>query len=506
MNTRHPFVAAVFLSTLILDVVVEVSASPLGEAGSYCCTQRNHDAWTEIATEVDVVVVGGGVAGLTAINTLLNHNVTDVVLLEAQDRLGGRVRTYRQDGVVVEDGAEWIHGDERNALHRLASSLLELDENPPADDDWDWHWVTEEGQPGRVLDYAKLMKLFEETEQPGLLEPYYDTGYGYYYLDRFPEVFPPSTPHQEGLLHYLHQIVNSDEGTGSWLDMSAEDADQYEHQGEDFQWKNGYDTLITYLKETIPETVVHLSTPVTQVVWDCPEFPSQALVVTQNGKAFRARYILVTVPSAYLQKNHLTMFQPRLPSDFLHNLEGVRLGVANKIQVGWAEPWWGKGLYALDILWSHFNLPPHMCWLYSVVSAFSVHQQKAVVELFVTGNSSLYMEELQEDEVKDHVMHLIRKASGQAVPEPTFFRRTRWSRDPWTLGSYATYITVEGHEAGLRNHSQLAQPIKNSAGHTVLLWAGEHTHNTRYGTVDGAMDTGNAEALRILGLLKPSSP
>ena len=39
----------------------------------------------------------------------------------------------------------------------------------------------------------------------------------------------------------------------------------------------------------------------------------------------------------------------------------------------------------------------------------------------------------------------------------------------------------------------------------VLLWAGEHTHNTRYGTVDGAMDTGNTEALRILGLLKWSS-
>ena len=51
---------------------------------------------TEKAKEVDVVVVGGGVAGLTALNTLLQHNLTNVVLLEAQDRLGGRVRTYRQ--------------------------------------------------------------------------------------------------------------------------------------------------------------------------------------------------------------------------------------------------------------------------------------------------------------------------------------------------------------------------------------------------------------------------
>lgn len=45
-----------------------------------------------------MVVVGGGVAGLTALNTLLQNNVTNVVLLEAQDRLGGRVRTFRQGG------------------------------------------------------------------------------------------------------------------------------------------------------------------------------------------------------------------------------------------------------------------------------------------------------------------------------------------------------------------------------------------------------------------------
>ena len=44
------------------------------------------------------------------------------------------------------------------------------------------------------------------------------------------------------------QTVNDDEGTGSWLEMSAEDADHYLYQGDDFQWKNGYDTLITHLK------------------------------------------------------------------------------------------------------------------------------------------------------------------------------------------------------------------------------------------------------------------
>ncbi|MPC17233.1 L-amino-acid oxidase [Portunus trituberculatus] len=102
---------------------------------------------TEKVTEVEVVVIGGGVAGLTAINTFLDHNVTDVVLLEAQDRLGGRVKTHRQD----------------------------------------WQWVTEEGQPGNVRDYDKLMMLLEETEEAGVLESYYNTSYGQYFLDRWVE-------------------------------------------------------------------------------------------------------------------------------------------------------------------------------------------------------------------------------------------------------------------------------------------------------------------------------
>ena len=45
--------------------------------------------------------------------------------------------------------------------------------------------MTEEGQPGRYRDYEKLMMLLEETEEAGVLVPYYDTSYGQYFLDRW---------------------------------------------------------------------------------------------------------------------------------------------------------------------------------------------------------------------------------------------------------------------------------------------------------------------------------
>lgn len=490
------------LWTVLFIVFLKVSAlgSAPGETAC-CCPQGDHDGCCGQAQEVDVVVVGGGVAGLTALNTLLQHNVTSVVLLEAQDRLGGRVRTFRQGGVLVEDGAEWIHGDRRNPLHRLARSLGALD-TPTPDDAWDFRLVTEEGEDGDEATYDKLMSLMEETNENGVLEPYYNMSYGYYFLDRFREVFPANTPRRDALLHLLEQTVNYMEGTGSWEDIAAQDADQYIDHGENFQWADGYDTLIDHLKAKIPGEAVRLSSPVTRVSWSCPARPSQARVVTQGGQVFLARHVLVTVSAAYLQLHHDSLFQPPLPAEFLKKLSGVKLGVANKVQLGWPEPWWGPRPLELTILWTKFDLPQNMSWLHGVVSLFSVHRQRAVLELFVTGSHSSQMEALEEDEVKAHVTHLLRRVSGQDVPEPTFFRRTRWGSDPWTLGSYSTFVTMEGNKAGLRRRSQLATPLKNSTGHTVLLWAGEHTHNTRYSTVDGAMETGQREARRIAHLLK----
>ena len=58
----------------------------------------------------DTVVIGAGIAGLTAARLLVAAGRT-VVILEARDRVGGRVQTDRTDGEVTDLGASWIHGE-----------------------------------------------------------------------------------------------------------------------------------------------------------------------------------------------------------------------------------------------------------------------------------------------------------------------------------------------------------------------------------------------------------
>ena len=77
--------------------------------------------------EVDTIVVGAGVAGLTAARQLQRAG-QQVIVLEARDRIGGRLHTARVDGVATDLGASWIHGINDNPLYDLVAAYgLPLD-------------------------------------------------------------------------------------------------------------------------------------------------------------------------------------------------------------------------------------------------------------------------------------------------------------------------------------------------------------------------------------------
>ena len=70
----------------------------------------------------DTVVIGAGIAGLTAARLLAAAGRT-VVILEARDRVGGRVQTDRTDGEVTDLGASWIHGITESPVAATAGAI-----------------------------------------------------------------------------------------------------------------------------------------------------------------------------------------------------------------------------------------------------------------------------------------------------------------------------------------------------------------------------------------------
>uniref|UniRef100_H0ZKZ9 Spermine oxidase n=1 Tax=Taeniopygia guttata TaxID=59729 RepID=H0ZKZ9_TAEGU len=74
-----------------------------------------------------IVVIGAGLAGLSAAKALLESGFTDVTVLEATDRIGGRVQSVQIGHATFELGATWIHGSHGNPVYHLAedNGLLE---------------------------------------------------------------------------------------------------------------------------------------------------------------------------------------------------------------------------------------------------------------------------------------------------------------------------------------------------------------------------------------------
>ncbi|XP_042858929.1 spermine oxidase-like, partial [Penaeus japonicus] len=479
-----------------------IKQSPRPESHPCDEIQGARDTWYAGAQRVDVAIVGGGLAGLSAAKTLGDGGFSDFVLLEAQGHLGGRVYTVREGSITVEEGAEWIHGGWRNPLYRIAREIGAVDPLLP-DDAFEWRIVTQDGAPvnesyGDILD--ELRDICERSDF-GLL-PYYDLPYGMCYLNRFSQDYDlGNVPGiRRGLLHFLEQTANGEEGTEDWLDIGSREKDKYPDFGLNHQWKNGFDAIVEYYNASIQPSNIKLSSPVCRVLWD--EEDDQVLVVTQKGDSYLASHAIVTFSLGHLKERHTKIFEPPLPESFTKYLGYVDLGIADKVQLGWTTPWWGDKPLTLDIIWTSKDVPQDRLWLYNIVNIESPHSASNVLQVFLVGRDSVTMENLPEETVLEHMMYFLKRLTRQEVPEPIFFHRTTWYNNPWTRGAYESYITLWGEQQGMESHDTLAIPVVNSNGVEVIGWAGEHTHSTRFGTADGAMDTGEREAHRILDSLE----
>ncbi|XP_024868108.1 polyamine oxidase 1-like [Temnothorax curvispinosus] len=75
----------------------------------------------DMPKETKIVIVGAGASGIAAASRLLKRGVSDFVILEANDRIGGRINTKNFGDNVVDLGAQWIHGGSGNVVFDLAS-------------------------------------------------------------------------------------------------------------------------------------------------------------------------------------------------------------------------------------------------------------------------------------------------------------------------------------------------------------------------------------------------
>lgn len=425
----------------------------------------------------DTIVVGAGVAGLTAARLLADAG-RRVVVLEARDRVGGRVVTDRADGLVTDLGASWIHGITDSPVAAAADAFgMRAVEFTVGGYQPDSRPIAYYGPEGKRLSDAAARAFADDIRAiDAALEPvieqsaadasYRDVTETALALQGWDEV------RTERVREYLQH--RSEEQYGAWIgDLAAHGLDDDAIDGDEVVFPDGYDRLPAHIAARLDVRLGHI---VTQVRWS----PDGIEVVTSHG-TMTADNAVVTVPVGVLQSDEFAI-EPPLPEPIAGALGRLEMNAFEKIFLRFPTKFWDDGVYAIR------QQGPEGRWWHSWYDLTALHGTPTLLT-FAAGPAAVGTRDWSHERIVDSILTQLRRLYGDRVEQPTHVHITAWHDDPYARGSYA-YMTVGSTTA---DHDDLATPVGG-----VLHIAGEATWTEDPATVSAAMYSGHRAASNIL--------
>jgi len=413
-----------------------------------------------------VVVVGAGISGLAAARKLKEKGF-EVILLEAQDKIGGRLRTNRTLGVAFDEGASWIHGTTGNPITDLAqqagmNSAFTDDESLVC---YDINGVL---RPDSVFDNA-------ENELETILSTLKNSGNA---TQSFESVFNSLYPTKVN--DRLWKFLLSTYVTFDLGDLNKVSSTLYD-EGEEFSGgekisTNGYDTIPNFLASGLN---ILLNQRVSQI-----DYSGTKAKITHNGNITEADYVLVTVPLGVLKSGNI-QFVPALPTTKQTAIQKVGMNCVNKFLLTWNTAFWDDEQYICYTpeIRDKFNY---------FVNVKKFHPNVNGLITFAYADYARQTETMTEVQIIDEIMAHLKDIYGNNIPNPTNILRTKWQTNENSYGAYS--FTQVGTE--MQHFEDLAEEINDK-----LFFAGEHTEVDYFSTAHGAYLSGIREADKIIDLI-----
>ncbi|XP_069000868.1 peroxisomal N(1)-acetyl-spermine/spermidine oxidase [Embiotoca jacksoni] len=488
---------------------------------------------------VNIVIIGCGISGISAAHRLVKAGFHHVRILEATARSGGRIKTGRLGDNIVEIGANWIHGpSEENPVFCLARQYGLLDpealtpENQAMDvgghPPWIPNFFSSSGRKLSAEDIYPAQEMFVELLNEGSEfqgqqgEPWASVGefirseVQQRAAEKWKDVDASTRSLRLCAISNMLKVECCVTGTHSMDEVGLGAFGLYKTlPGLDCTFPRGYEGLIKNIMSELPRGLVTYNQPVRCVHWSNTEKRENPVVVEcEDGARIDADHVIVTVPLGYLKKHLSTMFHPPLPLHKLHSVQRLGFGTNNKIFVEFDVPWWDADCEVIHLLWEAEDamvdqVPDiHRSWIKKLFG-FTVLKPTErfghVLCGWIAGHESEYMETLSELEVTHAVTQLIRRFTGNPAITPRRILRSQWFHDLWTCGSYSHLR----RGCSQQDQDNLMEPLppKGSQSHSLqVLFAGEATHPCYYSTVHGAVLTGWREAERLISHYSSISP
>jgi monoamine oxidase len=413
-----------------------------------------------------VVVIGGGISGLAAAKKLKENGFT-VIVLEAQEKVGGRIRTDRSLGVAFDEGASWIHGPSGNPITSLAT---QAGANTFLTSDDSVEVFNTNG-----IAYSDTVLTKAESQFESALNAVRSAGTQ---TKSFQTVFNSLYPTQanDKLWKYMLSayLEFSTGGDISKLSSKFFDDDE-EFNGDDVIITNGYDKVTDFMAQGLE---IRLSTRVTGI-----NYANTKVVITANGSNIQADFVVVSVPLGVL-KNNVIAFTPSLPANKIDAISNTNIGNVNKFLLTWKTPFWDPDL-------QYIGYTPDTKGKFNYFLNIKKFTPSNGLMTFALGDYATVTENLSDSQIINEIMLHLKGIYGNSIPSPSNFLRTKWGQNINSFGAYS-YPTNGSTSA---DFDTLANQVNNK-----IFFAGEHTEREYRGTVHGAYLSGIREADKIIDL------
>lgn len=415
-----------------------------------------------------VIIIGAGISGLAA-GKALQESGYEAVILEARDRVGGRIWTDRSTGKPLDLGASWIHAITGNPITALAkkintplSGLVDYDDISAFDANGTEDPITSAQYQQFTDVFAQFAASVTASNANASVQDVVDAAVSQGALNGF------STAALDSIINTVkeHEYAGdaselSQIGTEEGMDMG----------GGDVLFPDGFDAITNFLAiglniqtETIVETISYTETGVT---------------LSTNKGEYRGDRVIVTVPLGVLKAGDIA-FSPTLPSDKLSAISALGSGVLNKVWLEFPSVFWDN-----TTMHNYFSKPKgHFNeWV-------NWHKTTGNMHLlgFNAGQYGLEIESKSDEEIVAEAMVILRTMWGEDIPEPINKVITRWNSDPFAKGAYS-FIKVG---STIEDRATLAKSVSNR-----VFFAGEATSTDNAATTNGAYNTGLREAQKI---------
>lgn len=413
--------------------------------------------------EADIVVIGAGAAGIAAARRIMAAN-RKVVVVEAASQVGGRCITdTRTFDTPFDRGARWMHNPETNPMIRLARGAgLDVVQAPAGQKMRIGRRNARAGETEEFL--AALVRANRAIDEAGRGK--LDTACA--------TVLPKDLGDWAGATEFM---LGASFAGKDLKELSAIDKSRAQDRNAAIACRQGLGTLITRLGEQAP---VALSTPASRIVWSNRDVS----VETQSGK-IAARAAIITVSTNVLTSGAIK-FGPDLPKRALDAASKLSLGSYDHIVL--QLPGNPLGLSHDDILIEQSN-STRTALMYANIAGSSL------CSIDVGGSFGRDLSEQGEGAMaafaKEWITKLFGSEAASAVQKTS---ATRWNASPYVMGAMSA-----ASPGGQLSRKVLAEPIG------CMFLAGEATHETLWGTVDGAWESGERAAdaaLRKIGAIR----